>query len=88
MIRVALIANKGDSEAVEAVKSEDVTLAWHNGFGATASCSVVTAKFMLSDVQRIEAAAKGEDFIIGVFYGDGKAKLYTVKKQYRKDLGL
>jgi len=85
--RVALIAGK-DSDAVEATSSDDVTKTWHNAFGASASCSVVTAKFMLSDVQRVQALAKDEDFIIGVFYTGGSSKLYKVKKQYRKDLGL
>jgi hypothetical protein len=85
--RVALIAGK-DSDAVEATSSNDVTKTWHNAFGASASCSVVTAKFMLSDVQRVQALAKDGDFIIGVFYTGGSSKLYKVKKQYRKDLGL
>ena len=71
-----------------ATSSDDVTKTWHNGFGASASCSVVTAKFMLSDVQRVQGLAKDGDFMIGVFYMDGSSKLYKVRKAYRKELGL
>ncbi len=76
--RIALIANAHDAEAVEAVSFIDSTKEWHNAFGASASCSVVTAKFMLSDVQRVQALAKGGDFIVAVFYTGGPSKLYMV----------
>ncbi len=88
VVRVALISDKAGSVVVEAVKRRDETNTYQNGFGAVASCSVVTAKFMLSDLARVQSAAKKGNFFIGVFYSDGSSKLYEVRPAYRKDLGL
>jgi len=86
--RVALISDKEGKLVVEAITEQDVTQTYQNAFGATASCSVVTAKFMLSDVTRVQSAANKGNFFIGVFYVGGSSKLYEVKAPYRKDLGL
>jgi hypothetical protein len=39
-------------------------------------------------VEKVRAAGKDGQFTVGVFYEGGSRKLYTVKKQYLKELGL
>lgn len=88
VVRLALISDKAGSVVAEAVNHQEVTKEYQNGFGASAACSVVTAKFMLSDLARVESAANRSNFFIGVFYSDGTSKLYEMKLPYRKDLGI
>jgi hypothetical protein len=88
VVRIALISDKAGSVVAEASKQLEVAQTFQNGFGAAVSCSVVTAKFMLSDLTRVRSAANKGNFFVGVFYSDGSSKLYEVKAVYRKDLGL
>jgi hypothetical protein len=86
--RIALISDKEGGVVVEAVQTDSVSSSWHNGFGASAACKSATSKFLLGDLEKVRAASKDGQFIVGVFYEGGSRKLYTVKKQYLKELGL
>jgi hypothetical protein len=86
--RIALISDKEGEVVIEAAQTDSATSSWHNGFGATAACKSATSKFLLGDVEKVRAASKDGQFIVGVFYEGGSRKLYKVKKQYLKELGL
>lgn len=86
--RIALLADKEGSLVIEAAETDSATSSWHNGFGATASCRSATSKFMLTDLDKVRAAANKGQFIVAVFYDGGSKKLYTVKPYELKQLGL
>lgn len=86
--RIALISGKVGSVVAEAANSGSGNNTIQNGFGAQATCSFVTAKFLLSDVKRVKAAADRGEFFIGVFYANGSSKLYKVKERFQKTLEL
>lgn len=86
--RIALISDKAGSVVVESLKNESQDSTWQNAFGAKATCVSVKAKFMLSEISRVQAAADKGQFTIAVFYAGGSSKMYKVKSYYLKDLGL
>jgi hypothetical protein len=86
--RVILLSDKNGAVVVEATKAATFDTAWQNGFGARASCSSLIAKFAMDDVGRVASAAAKREFFIGVFAGAGLSKMYKVKAQYLKELGL
>jgi hypothetical protein len=84
--RVALLSDLGGSVVVEAAINKPVTNSWQNGFGASASCSSLVSKFMVSEVQKVRNK-KGE-FLVATFSGVQLLKVYTVKEKHLKQLGM
>jgi hypothetical protein len=84
--RAVLISDKGGAAVVEPISATSVPKSWHNGYGATATCSALVSKFSMADIQKVRNA-KGE-FIIAVFSGLTHTKTYTVKERFLKKLGM
>ncbi len=84
--RVVLVSDIAGSVAVEAVDNHPVSQSWQNGFGASAVCSSLVSRFLLTDVQRVRNS-KGE-FMVATFSGGTRLKVYTVKQKHIKKLGI
>ena len=84
--RAAILSDMAGTVVVEALSSAPRPVSWHNGYGATASCTDLTSKFSLTDVQKARNV-KGE-FIIATFSGSTLIKAYTVKEKHLKPLGM
>ena len=84
--RVALLSDKAGGVVVEAIKEASGDHSWHNGFGASTSCSTMVSRFSLADVQKVRNN-KGE-FLIATFGGSTLLKVWTVKEKHVKKLGL
>lgn len=84
--RVVLISDSAGSELAEAVESHPVSQSWQNGFGASAACSSLVSRFLLTDVQRVKNQ-KGE-FLVATFGGPTQLKVYTIKQKHLKKLGM
>lgn len=86
--RVVLINGKNGEAVAEAVNVHLYDATVGNIFGATAPCSFLMAKFLLSDVERVEAAAPKGEFLVALFSGATPLKFYKIKKYDLKELGL
>jgi hypothetical protein len=84
--RVVLISDTAGSKVAEAVESHPVSQSWQNGFGASAACSSLVSRFLLTDVERVRNS-KGE-FFVATFDGPTRLKVYTVKQKHLKKLGM
>jgi hypothetical protein len=86
---VSLLSDRSGSVAVQASAQHSVAQSWqtwHNGFGASTSCSALVSQFLMSDVDRLRNS-KGE-FLVATYSGTGPLKVYTVKQRHLKRLGL
>lgn len=84
--RVVLISDISGSKVAEAAESHPVSQSWQNGFGASAVCSSLLSRFLLTDVQAVRNS-KGE-FLVATFNGQTRLKVYTVKQKHLKKLGM
>lgn len=84
--RVVLLSDKEGAVKAEAISNTPRDASWHNGFGATASCSSLVSEFTMADVQKVRNA-KGE-FLIATFNGATLLKIYNVKHRFIKQLGI
>ncbi len=84
--RVVLLSDREGTVKVESLGDEPRPQAWHNGFGATASCSGLLSRFSMADVQKVRNS-KGE-FLVATFSGPTLLKIYTVKQKHLKQLGM
>jgi hypothetical protein len=84
--RVVLISDTAGSKVAEAVESHPVSQSWQNGFGASAVCSSLVSRFLLTDVESVRNS-KGE-FLVATFDGPTRLKVYTVKQKHLKKLGM
>ena len=84
--RVALLSSVRGEKVAEAISNSPISSSWQNGFGATAACTSLLSKFMLADVQGVQDA-NGE-FLVAVFDGSRRLKVYTVKQKHLKSLGM
>jgi hypothetical protein len=86
--RIVLVSDKSGRVTREAYLSDALPSNWQNGYGATTSCQDLRAKFKLSDVAAVQAAAEKKEFYVAVFAGGTNTKMYKVKEKYLADLGL
>jgi hypothetical protein len=84
--RVVLISDLVGSAVAEATESHPVSQSWQNGFGASAVCTSLVSRFLLTDVQKVRND-KGE-FLVATFNGQTRLKVYTVKQKHIKKLGM
>jgi hypothetical protein len=84
--RAVLLSDKEGTVKAEPVSDTPRPVSWHNGYGATASCSSLVSEFSMADVQKVRNA-KGE-FLIATFSGPTLLKIYTVKQRFIKQLGM
>jgi hypothetical protein len=86
--RIVLLSDPSGSVVQEAYLSEPLTETWRNGFGATDRCQELRAKFSLSDVRKVRAAAPNGEFLVAAFAGSVNTKMYKVKRKHQSKLGL
>jgi hypothetical protein len=86
--RIVLLSDRTGGVVEEAYSSEPIYKAWHNGFGATSQCQSLQARFALSAVRRVQAAAPHGEFLIASFAGGSDAKIYKLRKKHQSKLGL
>lgn len=86
--RIVLVSDKSGRVTKEAYLSDALPSNWQNGYGATNSCQDLRAKFRLSDVAAVAAAAEKKEFYVAVFAGGTNTKMYKVKEKFLGDLGL
>lgn len=84
--RVIVLSDKTGSTVIEAILSRPMPTTWHNGFGATSTCSSMISKFDMKDIEKARNT-KGE-FIVATFAGATPLKSFTVKPKHLKSLGL
>jgi hypothetical protein len=84
--RVVLLSDKAGTLKAEAALETPLSQVWQNVFGASAECSSLVSRFLMSDVQKVRNA-KGE-FLIATFNGAYLLKMYTVKQKHIKQLGM
>jgi hypothetical protein len=86
--RIVLLSSPSGEVVEEAYSSEAGTEAWANAFGATNQCQWLRAKFSLTAVKKIKAAAKDGEFYIAVFAGTHNTKTYKIKHKHQEKLAL
>jgi len=86
--RVVLLSDPAGTVKKEAYLSEPLGSTWRNGFGASNYCESLRAKFLLSDVQQVRAAAQNGEFYVAVFAGSVNTKIYKIKRKHQSKLGL
>ena len=86
--RVVLVSDPSGGVVKEAYLSEPLSETWRNGFGATNQCQALRAKFSLADVRQVQTAAPSGEFLVAVFSGTVRTKMYKVKKKHQSKLGL
>jgi hypothetical protein len=72
----------------EAYLSEPLNETWRNNFGATSECQALRAKFSLNDVRKVREAAPNGEFLVAVFSGSVKTKMYKIKRKHQSKLAL
>ena len=86
--RIVLLSNQAGGVVKEAYLSEPLEESWRNDFGATNRCQALRAKFSMSDVEEVKAAATNHEFFVAVFSGAVKTKVYKIKKKHQSRMGL
>jgi hypothetical protein len=86
--RVVLVSDPSGKVVEEAYLSEPLGESWQNGFGATSHGQSLRVRFSMDSVQRVKAAAPNGEFIVAVFAGETRLKMYVVKEKFQKKLGL
>ena len=86
--RVVLLSDPSGTLVEEAYLSEPLAETWRNNFGARNECQALRAKFSLDEVQRVKAAAPNGEFLVAVFSGNIKTKVYKIKRKHQSKLGL
>jgi hypothetical protein len=86
--RIVLLSDPSGRVVEEPYLSEPLGATWQNAFGATNECQALRVKFAMDSVQRVKAAAPNGEFLVAVFAGSVKTKMYKVKKKHQFKLGL
>ena len=86
--RIVLLSDPSGGVVREAYLTEPLGETWRNNFGATNECQALRAKFSLDDVYKVREAAPNGEFLVAVFSGSVKTKIYKIKKKHQSKLGL
>ncbi len=86
--RVVLLSDPSGRTIGESYVSEPLDEVWRNNFGATDVCQALRAKFAISEVKGVRAAAPNGEFLVAVFSGGVRTKTYKVKTKHQSKLGL
>jgi hypothetical protein len=86
--RIVLLSDPSGGIVREAYLTESVGETWRNNLGATNECQALRAKFFLDDVYKVRDAAPNGEFLVAVFSGSVKTKVYKIKKKHQSKLAL
>jgi hypothetical protein len=86
--RIVLLSDSSGGIVEEAYLSEPMDETWRNNLGATNRCQALRVKFSLEAVRKVRAAAHNGEFLVAVFSGSVKTKMYKVKNKHQSKLGL
>lgn len=84
--RIALLSDVSGAAVEEAYSSNPADSVYQNAFGAKINCQILSARFSMDSVRRVQAAAPNGEFQIAVFVGDTH-KAYTLKRKHQAKLG-
>jgi hypothetical protein len=84
--RVVLLSDPSGGIVEEAYLSEPLGEIWRNNFGASNHCQALRTKFSLDSVQKVRAAAPNGEFLVAVFAGTVKTKMYKIKHKHQSKL--